>query len=150
MSMQYVANEIRVHIPMVELSLIIEDYIATPVPTLPTSKKCFHCHSKHHRTTSNLCMQCKVVCLGCKRLNTISEKHPLCAPCFIYSPQTMDAANREGRSKSQVYYEWYCVEMYIIALWKIQNVEKRQKQRKSAKKMSFSPPKTQSTSSANS
>ena len=109
-----IADAIAVHIPNKDISLIIEDYLATPIPGTSRYRICHHCNAKHHRTVENICMDCRDICLVCKKHATFGEKQPLCLGCIHKYPHTMNAAtsNSHNKSKSQLYYEWNCCKRF--------------------------------------
>ena len=107
-----IAAEIERVIPVTEIQLIISDYIATPIRQPWTVKKCYACGNKHTRSVEWLCMNCRGICLGCKKLAAINEKTPLCFHCNREKPHIARAAASSNKTKSELYHEWHCVRTF--------------------------------------
>lgn len=105
---------IETHLPISDIALIAQDYLATPMPR-DLSNHCFRCRSPHRRKTSNLCTSCSKVCLICNKL-TCSENKLWCTGCF-YSSECAGTLNilktyYTQDPKSHVYGSWYGVRFY--------------------------------------
>lgn len=112
-----VADALAEHIPIIELSLIIQDYCTPPSPGLVHQGLCCNCHKKHRRQYSMLCMACKDLCIypKCGRF-TMNEKSIFCLDCMGKYPDLYNT--HKERDKYRVFLEWYKVQFPSIAYYK--------------------------------
>ena len=103
-------TEVLKHIPVTEVMLIICDF-ATPVSPFKVNPwgKCEHCHNKHRRQQSNLCMACKTICLICKGLDA-NEKSLVCFSCMVRLPEHKTRALALSQTPKHIMYrELFCI-----------------------------------------
>lgn len=74
------AKLIRSHIPIVGVSLIVQDYLAEPVSGWPHNI-CVVCSNYNTRRVSSICKECVRVCLDCKEMKCSSDKKYFCNTC---------------------------------------------------------------------
>lgn len=104
-----IALEIRKHIPIREVSLIIEDYIVTPQPSMLTDPYCLHCNGRHKRRVSSLCSNCADVCVICTKRACKNEKTLVCTNCINIDYKNFTLAASQNMEKSQLYAAWHKV-----------------------------------------
>ncbi len=107
--MDSIGDEIRKHIPIIEISLIIQDYCTTSSPHFDVYRICYHCKAKHHRTIENLCMNCRDLCLQCKNHTAVNEQSVFCRACRIANPRFQGMKFEPWDTKSRLYREWHLI-----------------------------------------
>lgn len=109
-----IANEIRQYLHCVDISLIVEDYIAVPVPSDIPYGKCVKCKASHKRTATDLCFTCGDICLICNE-HTTNERNLYCKSCTKDKSKNMivpflDTFTTDKMwRKCHLYAEWYRV-----------------------------------------
>lgn len=96
------ADLIRKHIPVVDVSLIVEDYAAEPI-TWWDPKICIVCSHHNSRSSSIICKNCVRVCLGCKEFTCSSDRKNFCKSCSNLYPD-MEFSNT---MKGVLYQMWH-------------------------------------------
>lgn len=86
---------IRKHIPIVDVSLIIEDYGAEPVHGW-SHHICVVCQGHNTRRLSCICKECARICLHCKEMRCSSDKKYFCGLCAFKYPVMEWDATRKG------------------------------------------------------
>lgn len=79
--MDATAALIRLYVPIIDVSLIIEDYLAEPLPGWDAAKDCVACRRHNSRRVSFLCKNCATICLQCKCNTCSSDKKLFCSSC---------------------------------------------------------------------
>lgn len=120
---------IQNHIPISDVALVVQDYLATPMPRY-SSQCCFRCNAYHRRHISNLCMQCVRVCVICDKLEAANEKDNWCNTCEA-NPNHKHTINlltsiHRTQTKSEIYGSWYHSRFYSDILKDVQNQRRRE------------------------
>lgn len=103
-------TEVSKHIPVTEVMLIICDFVSPVSPyKTKTWGKCEHCNVKHRRQQSNLCMNCKTICLICKGFDAV-EKSLVCFHCMVRLPDHKTRALALSQTPKHIMYrELFCI-----------------------------------------
>jgi len=96
------AELVRKHIPVVDVSLIVEDYMAQPSDAYEP-KICIVCSGRNTRISSIICKNCMRVCLHCKEMTCSSDRKNFCKACMHLYPNM----EYDNTMKGVLYREWH-------------------------------------------